>query len=178
MSSYASKFPTGSQIGEWTVIGEPVMDESSRAQIPVRCSCGDEHLVYGYNLAKGKSTQCLKCSSGQSSTYLGLANKAYRSSIGSGVQNFQLTASDLSESFMKQSGACALTGEPITISDSIAVRIDNNEGWTVTNTAIVSNEAKSWMGNLSLNEYVARCQTVVQNNPIEEFFNRREQDDK
>jgi len=177
MSTYTSLYPIGKMVGEWTVIGEPVMDDRSRAKIPVRCSCGNETAVYGYHLKKGKSTQCKTCSSGKSPTYLGITNKAYRSSVIGGIQEFNITANSLSESFVEQSGTCVISGEPITTGDSVAVRYDSNEGYTIENTALVSQTAKEMMGSLCINDFVQRCYNVVQNvtkqSPIEAFFNKR-----
>ncbi len=182
MSTYTSLFPTGSVIGEWTVIGEPAMDNRSRAKIPVRCSCGNETEVYGYHLKRGNSTQCENCSRGTSPTYRGIANKAHRSAIIGGIQNFQITANSLSKSCEEQSGTCIISGEALTTDNSVAVRYSSNEGYTIENTALVSETAKGLMGTMCVNEYVLHCYNVVQNatnqSPIEDFFDKRGKEDE
>lgn len=178
VSKYLSTFPIGKQIEEWTVIGEPVMDDSSRAKIPVRCSCGEETEVYAYHLSKGNSTRCKKCTTGKSDAEYGLRGKTYRSAVAAGVQAYSLSASDLSESFSQQHGTCAISGDPLEWTQTAVVRYSNEEGFTPENTCLVTKTTFTMMNNMSVQEFQSFCENVTEKNPIEEFFNRREKDDK
>jgi hypothetical protein len=48
----------GSVWGRLTVIGPHQKNESSQVQWTVRCACGTKTLAWGYNLVKGKKTDC------------------------------------------------------------------------------------------------------------------------
>lgn len=52
----------GQQFESWTIIGPAPRDIRGKKRYRVRCICGNESETQGYDLRKGKTTQCRSCS--------------------------------------------------------------------------------------------------------------------
>ena len=183
-TKYTDAIHTGHKFGKWTVTGSPHTDKGGRAKVEVTCECGAVSDVQAYRLAKGKSTQCKQCSSGKSPTISSFSNRTQRSAIGRGL-TYTLDSAFLSESFSEQSYSCALTGAPITPTTAMAVRLDGTGGLTPDNTVLVTETVGSVIqsSGMDASTFLGLAQTVTANiqqsgmeNPIVDFFNRREQE--
>jgi len=184
LSSKYSQIPTGKQYGDWTVTGPAVTDDKGNTRLECVCSCGATQTVSAYRLVREQSKQCKKCARGQTKSVAALSNKMLRSAGRAGV-DYQLSTSQLSESFSNQRNTCSLTGQGITPTTATAVRWDNSSGYTLDNTVIVNANVGSVMNSAGIDAqtFIGLCQVVAENapetskNPVEDFFNRREKDE-
>ncbi len=163
-SKYSSTISEGDSFGSWTVAGSSFTDDAGRAKIAVVCSCGTTQVAEVYNLVKGRSSKCRKCSSGMSNSI-----RSYTPTI-------------LSETFSRQANTCALTGASIDINNTVAVKLNNDLESGPDNVVLVSSNVKKRMGDLDAQSFITMCQTVINNVPepkpnmsVKDFFNKREQ---
>ena len=190
MSKYAKQYPIGTIVGSWIVIGSPVADKRGRPKIPVRCICGNETEVYAYHLLKGKTTRCKKCAIGKSPTEYGLAGRTKRewvfnSNLSSTLYtntNYTINAVDLSQSFSNQNGECAISGEPLTWSNTSVVCYDRDKGFVPDNICLVSKTTSDIMNEMTVQEFSSFCEHAIENikknNPTEDFLNKREKNNE
>lgn len=179
-TKYSSQISVGDQFGSWTVTGDPFTDDKGRAKVEVACDCGKTYTSEVYNLVKGRSTQCKKCSSGMSPTFGSLSVRSMRSALAKGT-SYNLSPENLSESFSRQANICALTGTPLSIENSAPVKIKDDLGFVPSNIILVATSVKDRMGGLDATSFIGLCQTVTNTVPtpkshmtVKDFFDRRE----
>jgi len=186
-SKYLKDIKLGQKFGDWTVYDFVLSEGTGRTKVAVKCECGIKAHVPAYDLVKGRSSQCRECSSGKSPTLSSFSNKTrktYQRAINDGL-TYTIDSAFLSESFSEQSYSCAVTGEPITPTNAMAVMIDGSSGLTPDNTVLVNQSVgsviqTSGLGAAAFSELAQSITTNIQQsgteNPIVEFFNRREQE--
>lgn len=176
---YDQLLQIGAKVGEWEILSPPFRDHNGRAMVQCRCSCGREQDVFAYPLVKGKTTQCKKCSSGKTPTVGGLSGMTLRSAIGQGAK-FSLSPAIISQSLSLQGNTCAISHEPIALNSAAVVRVDNSQGYTPTNSVIVSQTMKEHLKGVDLNTMYSVVNTISQTPiprphiTIQDFLNKRE----
>jgi len=183
-SKYLKEIQIGQKFGNWTVYDFVISKGEGKTKIAVKCECGNKSHVPAYDLVKGRSTQCKECSSGKSPTISSFSNRTQKSALGRGL-TYTIDSAYLSESFSTQGYRCALTQEPITPTNAMAVQISNNAGGlTPDNTVLVSQTVGAVIQRAGIDamSFYTMAQSVTQTeqsgtgNPIKNFLNRREKE--
>jgi len=182
-SKYEKLCPMGKRFGSWVVDGGVSKDPKGRAQVSVKCDCGTWQHVYCHQLVNKKTTQCKKCSSGQSPTTASYSNKIYRGVIGS-RQDCSVSPETITQTYALQDETCALTGQVVPLHSAVAVQWNEALGYEPGNTIITSTAMQKTMAGMDGQTFVNMCSEVIQHNPvnkvtsIQEFFDKREKDNE
>ena len=180
-SKYEKLCPVGKRFGSWVVDGCVSKDVKGRAKVGVKCDCGQSQRIYAHQLVHGKTTQCKKCSSGQSPTTASYSNKIYRGVIGS-RQDCSISPETITQTYALQNETCALTGQVVPLHSAVAVQWDESKGYGPGNTIITSTAMQKTMAGMDGQTFVNMCSEVIQHNPInkvtsiQEFFDKREKE--
>jgi hypothetical protein len=161
---------TGQKIGRWTVI-KPVVKHIGICW-ECRCECGTVRVIRGCELRKGRKA-CNHCAG---YTGYGDISGCYWSGVIKGAKYrsivFDIVIKEAWEVFLKQSGKCALTGEPLCFVRNYSKdckeqtasldRIDSGIGYVKNNIQWVHKKINSIKLNCSQNEFINWCKKVAE----------------
>lgn len=173
---------TGKRFGKWEVIGHEFhrfKDGSRRLQWRTRCECGFEKLLSGRDFANIVESGCKACRTDPRK------KDAFHKHVESALarakkhkREFAIDEKFMRELFELQCGKCAVSGLPISVSDSCREfsqgkstasidRIDSNKGYTKDNVQWVHKFINQIKWDLDLDSFVWICHQIVKRNPME-----------
>lgn len=183
-SKFDNKYEIGYCFGNWKLLNNiplrvPKKSNNTKDKhtLKFQClclSCNTEHLVDCYNLEKGISKRCYKCSmncqkgSGNPS-WKGLgeigAKVLSRAKNGAKLRNieFNLTLEELDEKWKQQKQICALTGIFIDLKEASIDRIDSNGIYEYNNIQWVHKDVNLMKNHLNQEYFVQMCKLVSSN---------------
>lgn len=178
----------GSRFGMYTVIEGDThkfynSENTQHHLIHVECDCGSKNYVSIYNLRRGKTTHCKKCTSTLKKKNFEDISGAYLSSIRSGAKSrnlkFIVEPKYLWHCFLNQNKQCSLTGisinlDPLwgtainigcTTQTASLDRIDSSKGYIEGNVQWVHKVVNIMKSNFSDQEFINWCHLVANHNP-------------
>jgi len=173
---------TGKRFGCRTVIEDSKLRRTGRSGNVlwrVRCDCGKEKLLMGWQLKKGKSCGCRKSQlssdtrrkklnrGGYAEIFASQWNEIKRNAKKRNL-NFTITAEQAWNLFVKQNRKCALTGDPIEFSkdckhwngSASLDRIDSSKGYIEGNIQWVHKYVNIMKWDFSVKELVDMCRKI------------------
>lgn len=178
-SRYHGHWKRGQKIGNWTVIDPSIIIEKSYAKISCQCDCGSSvRLVSCTNLDRGISTRCADCANSSDAHSaekngnwrgVGVIPGSYLNRVKTNAKKRELEndipPSLLLNQYNIQSGACALTGLPIsfTANNASLDRINSSHGYVSGNIQWVHKDVNSMKNGYSNEYFVSMCHTIAAN---------------
>jgi len=179
---------TGQPFGRWTVVKRDLnrgaTPDDQNVYWLCRCQCGTEKSVMGMTLKSGRSTQCRRCWE-QGHKHNLNARVWGRIIRNAKIRNLshQLGTPKEGKQFLydllhnKQAGRCALSGLPISISNTIKGdmhgestasldRIDSSKGYTRDNVQWVHKDVNKMKMDLEQPVFIALCKTIASYNDV------------
>jgi hypothetical protein len=178
---------TGKRFGARTVLGDSKLRRAGRSGNVlwrVKCDCGKEKLLMGWQLKKGKSCGCKKANFASTSMRKRLERGGYAEIFASHWNailrnakrrklDFTITAKYAWELFVKQNRKCALTGDLIEFSKNCDMshgtasldRIDSLKGYIEGNVQWVHKYVNTMKWDLSMNELLDICRKICKMYP-------------
>ena len=170
---------TGKAIGEWTVLGPMTCQRVGKTSTYktkwlCRCSCSsDPKWVNKEGLVRGRSKGCVDCCGTRNSAqnngnwkgFGELSGEVFnRVRNGARERNLDLEVDlqDLSDLWLLQDRACALTGLPLVLLDSASLdRIDSDLGYITGNIQWVHKYINKMKNDLPEKLFLEMCTAVV-----------------
>lgn len=143
----------------------------SRFMAICQCDCGNKILVRTSSLAKNKTNNCGCAPRGKWKGW-GEVSQSYFSRVlrGAKLRGLSVTVElrDLWDLYLKQSGKCALSGEPIKLSQAPSKtamtasldRIDSNKGYELDNIQWVHKDVNLMKSDLDQTRFIELCKKI------------------
>jgi len=179
-TKYNGLFEKGHKFGDWELL-DPVPlrvlknkeRKSTTYKFLCRCSCGAEKHVDCYNLEKGISTRCYKCSTedklGEGNPFwsghgLVSGKRFYRAKSSAEKRGipFEIDIQIMNEELERSNFICALTGLKLDEETWSLDRIDSNKGYTRENIQYVHKDINRMKNSYKEDYFIQMCRLVVQ----------------
>lgn len=172
---------SGDSFGDWTVVAEVGLRGKGRGHRAVlcKCGCGSEREVNFYELIKGRSSGCKRCTGAgdKTSRWKGcgpvagrLWGEVRRNAKARGLA-LSVTIEQAAALWDAQHGKCALSGSPLSFERMVGGikqrgtasldRIDSSRGYEVGNVQWVHKDVNKMKTNFSDEEFIAVCCRVA-----------------
>jgi hypothetical protein len=166
-SKYANKFANGHTFGSWTVVDGII--HGSPAKMDVRCVCGQIKRADVYTLVSGKSTSCGCVRVGEKAPNWRGINGVGRTTLYTNGRSAvgQISYEDMVNTYVAQSGSCAVTSAPLNLSEAKLVRLSTDGGYLSGNVAWVSPAVATITGHTGINTMTSAVASIITttNNP-------------
>lgn len=172
----------GKKFNDFTVLSVFGKDKNGHLKYIVKCSCGNEKIVYGTHLVRNKTKSCGHESRKgpkhlQWTGYEGISGNWWSSHIGRYIKpngskrnsrvniSVTITKKEMWELFLKQNKKCALSGLDITIENKKGTasidRIDPKKGYVLENVQWVHKDLNRMKNIFSESYFIEICKLVA-----------------
>lgn len=181
-NKYKNKYEVNYLFGNWKLLNsEPIkvikknlQNQKNKHTLKFKCLCmlcNTEHLVDCYNLEKGISTKCYKCSmiknsGSNNSSWKGygeigakILSRARNGAIARNIK-FNLSLEELDEKWKQQKQICALTGMYIDLKDASIDRIDSNGDYEYNNVQWIHKDVNIMKNHFQQDYFIKMCKSI------------------